>query len=231
MSFQWTMVATFLYVEVAFLILLLLPLISPPRWQKIFKSRLANAIRSYASLYFNIILFILVLLLADAIREMIKYNATTNLNKETGTSHYGATMEIVKELRAQRNFHISGTALFLWFVIKRLLALISNAARLMADNEAVQKQAKSATFAATELLKQSSKDSTAEKARDDIVKSFEEKITKLKDELIKSNLDLDTMKTQAENVSKEYDNLLREHAKVQAKLERLENSSESKKTS
>ncbi len=72
-----------------------------------------TAITSYAGLYFNVILLILALLLADAIREIVKYKPT--LDKGVDRNHYGGgSLELVKELRAQRNFHISGTALFLW---------------------------------------------------------------------------------------------------------------------
>jgi B-cell receptor-associated protein 31 len=63
MSFQWTLVATFLYTEVGFISLLLLPFISPTTWNKIFKSRVVVALTSYASLYFNVILVMLILLL------------------------------------------------------------------------------------------------------------------------------------------------------------------------
>ena len=51
----------------------------------------------------------------DAIREITRYKE--KLNSPTGGNHdlhYGPTMELVKEFRAQRNFYISGTALFLW---------------------------------------------------------------------------------------------------------------------
>ncbi len=47
--------------------------------------------------------------------------------------------------RAQRNFYISGFALFLCLVIKRMVALISSAATLEAEKEAAVKQAKSAS--------------------------------------------------------------------------------------
>jgi B-cell receptor-associated protein 31 len=67
MSFQWTLAATFLYIEGFFIMLLLLPLISPQRWQQIFKSRTVTAITSYAALYFNVILLILGLLLMGTV--------------------------------------------------------------------------------------------------------------------------------------------------------------------
>lgn len=63
MTLQWTLVATFLYVEVGFIFILLLPFISATRWQSIFRSRLVKALTSYASIYFNVILVALILLL------------------------------------------------------------------------------------------------------------------------------------------------------------------------
>ena len=51
--------------------------------------------------------------LKDSIREMVKYKGTLNYpHKETG--FYTGQIELIKELTAQRNFHICGTTLFLW---------------------------------------------------------------------------------------------------------------------
>lgn len=56
--------------------------------------------------------------------------------------------------RAQRNFYISGFALFLSLVIRRLVILISAQATLQAQSEASMRQAQSATTAAKTLLNQ-----------------------------------------------------------------------------
>lgn len=192
---------------------------------------------SYAGLYFSIILFVLILFFGDSIREMIKYKQVLDINKE-GNNHnpYAASVELVKELRAQRNFHICGTALFLWFVIKRLVALISDSARFIAESEASKKQAQSATRAADELLNQSLKQqklkkNEASENESDLAKETLEKCKDLTDQLKRAKIDLEAMKSQAENVTKEYDNLLKEHAKLQTKLEKYENSNEDKKSS
>lgn len=74
MSLQWTLIAGFLYIEVAIVLLLVLPIASPTRWQKLFKSRFLQSISNQASIYFVILLGILVLFLLDAIREMRKYS-------------------------------------------------------------------------------------------------------------------------------------------------------------
>merc|ERR1712127_190187 len=132
--------------------ILLLPFISPTTWQKIFRSRFVQALGSYASIYFNVILIVLILLLLDAVREITKYKAKINQNNEHPGSHHANTMELVKEFRAQRNFYISGTALLLWFVMKRVLALISKSAQLIAESLAAKSQAESASRAASALL-------------------------------------------------------------------------------
>lgn len=56
--------------------------------------------------------------------------------------------------RAQRNFYISGFAIFLCMVIRRLVSLITTQAQLLAQSEASMKQAQSATAAARSLMTQ-----------------------------------------------------------------------------
>lgn len=74
MSLQWTLVAAFLYIEIAVVLLLVLPIISAPRWQKFFKSKFLKRLSNQASIYFLILIGILVLFLLDAIREIRKYS-------------------------------------------------------------------------------------------------------------------------------------------------------------
>jgi len=180
----------------------------------------------------------LVLLLLDAIREISIYKTRLNSSNDPqhGSLHYGPTMELVKEFRAQRNFYIAGTALFLWFVTKRLLSLIAQQAQLIAENEAVKKQAESASRAASAMLNASApeapsdkdrrksetggKDATAELERQLLHKN--EELEQAKKSLNSAKLDLDTMKKQSKAVTDEYDNLLKEHAKVLARLEKFE---------
>ena len=110
-------------------------------------------------------------------------------------------------------------------VFKRLLALITNAAQLIAENGAIKKQAESASKMASSLLETSSaKDSkkSDEKPTEDsskLLKQREEEIEQLNKSLKLALLDMETMRKQSENVAKEYDNLLKEHARLQAKLE------------
>lgn len=76
MSIQWTLIAGFLYVEIAIVLLLILPIASPIKWQKLFKSRFLQSINNQASIYFVVLLGILFLFLLDAIREMRKYSGS-----------------------------------------------------------------------------------------------------------------------------------------------------------
>lgn len=62
--------------------------------------------------------------------------------------------------RAQRNFYISGFAIFLSLVIRRLVILISNQATLLAQCEASMRQAQSASTAARTLLSQQKESET-----------------------------------------------------------------------
>lgn len=75
MSLQWTLIATFLYAEIAVVLLLVLPIASPQRWQRLFKSRFLQSLGQQASMYFLVLLAILVLFLLDAIREIRKYSS------------------------------------------------------------------------------------------------------------------------------------------------------------
>lgn len=172
MSLQWTLIAGFLYVEIGIVLLLVLPVASPRRWNSLFKSKFLQGIQRQAGVYFMILLAILVLFLLDAIREMRKYSnpgkckfKKTQLfclhfsdfldSEEHGHAHLDREMQgSMRLFRAQRNFYISGFALFLSLVIRRLVILISAQATLQAQSEASMRQAQSATTAAKSLLAQ-----------------------------------------------------------------------------
>lgn len=74
MSLVWTIIATFLYVEIGIVLLLVLPLASPLRWHRFFKSQFLAMIARQAHIYFVLLLGILVIFLLEAIREMRKYS-------------------------------------------------------------------------------------------------------------------------------------------------------------
>ncbi|XP_036389642.1 B-cell receptor-associated protein 31 [Megalops cyprinoides] len=239
MSLQWTAVATFLYAEVFFVLLLCVPFISPQRWSKIFKSRLVKAIMTYGNTYFMVSMAILVFLLIDAFREVRKYSVTDKVdlsNNPVAVEHIH-----MKLFRAQRNEYIAGFALLLCLLLRRLATLLSQQATMIASNEAFKKQAEGASDAAKKYMEENEK--LQEKLREAGIevpemgkktgpgaeeenKALKAEMVKLKDELEatkktlqKSNSDVRAMKKQAENLTVEYDRLLEEHAKLQASLD------------
>jgi len=231
MSLQWALVAAFLYIEIGFIILLLLPIISPKTWQKFFKSRFLKSLEGQANLYFTGFLIILVLLFVDSIREMRKHS----IGREHEIEHGHLDSELqhsMKLFRAQRNFYIAGFALFLCLVIRRLVILIASQAQLQAEGEAAVRQAKSASAVAESLMNASddrkpSRGASVSKAGDaDQREKHEQEVKKLqlelsesREELIKLRLNCDSIKKQASSVSAEYDRLMKEHESLQKKFE------------
>ncbi|XP_037578420.1 B-cell receptor-associated protein 31-like [Dermacentor silvarum] len=233
MSFQWTIVAAFLYAEIAVVLLLMIPFISPRTWNKLFKSRFLKSLGAQADIYFTVMIVVLVLFFFDVqgrfllqipVREMRKYGAHREEAQSEYHHHGNLDVEMqqsMKMFRAQRNFYIAGFALFLWLVIRRLVTLISAQAVLLAVNEASMKQAQSATEAAQNLLKKS--DNAKQNEGNSKTETLERDIKELKTELENARKevthltkDRDALKLQAENLSKEYDRLCEEHSKAQA---------------
>nr|XP_038955458.1 B-cell receptor-associated protein 31 isoform X2 [Rattus norvegicus] len=143
----------------------------------------------------------------------------------------------MKLFRAQRNLYIAGFSLLLSFLLRRLVTLISQQATLLASNEAFKKQAESASEAAKKYMEENDqlKKGTAEDGGKLDVGSPEMKLEenkilktdlkKLKDELASTKKKLEkaenealAMQKQSEGLTKEYDRLLEEHAKLQASV-------------
>ncbi|XP_031843676.1 B-cell receptor-associated protein 31 [Nomia melanderi] len=223
MSLQWGLIAGFLYAEIVVVLLLVLPVISPTKWQKFFRSRFLQSLTNKVSICFFILIAILILFFLDAIREMQKY---TSLSQHLGDhAHLDAEMQgNMKLFRAQRNYFISGFALFLSLVIRRLVVLISSQAMLLASNEAAMRQAQSATTTARSLLSQKT---TGESAQNDSNEAYDKVACELKNQLKELQLknqelenqiiveqkDKKAVKSQAESLAKEYERLCDEHAK------------------
>ncbi|XP_050094516.1 B-cell receptor-associated protein 31 isoform X1 [Anopheles aquasalis] len=248
MTLVWGIIASCLYVEIFIVLLLVLPIRSPQQWHRFFKSRFLAMISRQAQTYFYLLLFVLVLFLLEAIREMRKYstngkgsvNETTTLCMQwpkflrssspfpdhTHTeTHLNVEMQHSMRLfRAQRNFYISGFAIFLSLVIRRLVSLISGQAVLLAQAEASMKQAQSATSAARTLMSQQKTDdkqpeAKAKPAGDDVqVDELKKKIADLEQELTKERKDKEAMKSQSESLNREYDRLTEEYSKLQRKI-------------
>lgn len=119
--------------------------------------------------------------------------------------------------RAQRNFYISGFAIFLSLVIRRLIILITQQAALIANSEASMKQAKSASDAARSLLSEKKTDGDGAKAVDEEKIKLQDKVKELEAELRKEQKDKEALKSQAESLNREYDRLTEEYSKLQNK--------------
>lgn len=117
--------------------------------------------------------------------------------------------------RAQRNFYISGFAIFLTLVIRRLVTLISEQAVMLANSEASMKQAQSATATARTLLAQQG-DSKKE-ANNEELEALKKKCKDLETELTKEKKDKEALKSQAQSLNREYDRLTEEFSKLQNK--------------
>ncbi|GAB0089686.1 B-cell receptor-associated protein 31 [Sergentomyia squamirostris] len=213
MSLVWTIIATFLYVEIGIVLLLVLPVASPMRWQRFFRSRFLAMIGRQAQMYFYLLLAVLVVFLIEAVREMRKYSHTDPAQEEhlnVGIQHS------MRLFRAQRNFYISGFAIFLVLVIRRLVLLISTQATLLAQSEASMRQAESATTAARSLLSQK-KTSTSDDASKETT-ALNKKIEDLENELKREKKDKEALKSQAESLNREYDRLTEEYSKIEKKI-------------
>jgi B-cell receptor-associated protein 31 len=222
MSLVWTIIASFLYFEIGVTLLLTLPVFSPTKWQKFFKSRFLSVISRQAQIYFYLLFGILVIFLLEAIREMRKYSN----HEHTGESSLNMEMQHSMRLfRAQRNFYISGFAIFLTLVIRRLVTLISTQATLVAQAEASMKQAQSATATARTLLAQKDGTGDAKKTEGkDEVDNLKKKVKDLETELSTEKKDKLALKAQSESLIKEYDRLTEEYSKLQNKIEKSDKS-------
>ncbi|CAF1065440.1 unnamed protein product [Didymodactylos carnosus] len=220
MSFQWTFLATFLYCELVVIVILLLPFISPATWHKFFKSRLVKAFSAGAKYYFNFIICVFTLLFLDSIRELNKYSKFT---PDISTPHVEAQTHM-KQFRSQRNFYIAGFALFLWFVIKRLMGLLSQCAHEMADSVAARKQAESAHrhlegLTPDDLL-------TGDKKAGDVSryidpKEHDEQLSTLNQGLSKAKADMDALREKYDSSITDYDKLADEHRQLQTRYDSL----------
>ncbi|VDN01250.1 unnamed protein product [Thelazia callipaeda] len=194
MTLQWFAVALVLYLEIAVVLLLLLPWIRPTLWSKIFRSRIVTTLGKHGNVYFISTLCILLLLFADAIREVRKYSGEAAL--EASIRHTADSENVIhlRLFRAQRNLYVSGFALLLFLVIKRIAALLSRGAQLEAAAEAAMKQAKNAAETAKSYMI----------GDGEVEKELKRQIEELGKELKSAQVDRDAIKEQTKGLQKEY---------------------------
>merc|ERR1719228_2285090 len=183
MSLQWTLVAGFLYAELA----LLLPYISDRFWSTILRFSFIRKLERHFIYYFYCLVGILVLCFLDSIREMHKYSSREGDAKEHGMRTLQLEMQQqMRMFRAQRNFYIVGFALFLLLVIKRFLELMVVNDTLEVEKTAVLKQGENASKSAdTEFCSYS---------KSEEVKNLKEKIDKAKNETKSAKITVETLK-------------------------------------
>ncbi|KAM4590315.1 tRNA-dihydrouridine(20a/20b) synthase [NAD(P)+]-like [Fundulus diaphanus] len=227
MTLQWTAVALFLYAEIGVILILCLPFISARRWKSIFQLRIWSWMAKFWNKVFLTMIIVLVVLFLDAVREVRKYS-----NKEIGTDAKVQPNMFdhlhMKLFRAQRNLYISGFAVFLWLVMKRLITLINQLAAVSGTTAALQAQADDANKAAekymkdNEQLKRTLMQGEGDKATAEGMELLRKEVGKLKDELKscgdalkKSQSEADGMKKQMEGLGREYERLLKEHQELQ----------------
>ncbi|XP_054844478.1 B-cell receptor-associated protein 29-like [Eublepharis macularius] len=229
MTFQWTAVAVFLYVEIAILLLLCIPYVSPLRWQKIFMFSLWDKIANYWNKAFLAIIVLLIVLFLDAVREVRKYSNVHLAEKSTQATASAYDHIQMKLFRSQRNLYISGFSLFLWLVLRRTVSLITLLAKEMGAQVALEIQVANTSDAARKYLEENEKLQQSLMERNCVNKELIEVTNKklkqeaeqLKAEIKKSSMVLgkktDAMtavKNQAASLKKEYDYLMQEHKKL-----------------
>ncbi|CAI2732797.1 unnamed protein product [Schistosoma spindalis] len=235
----WHIVVAFLYSEMFVVLLMILPFFSSQTWSKFFKFSIIQKISEKSSFYFRLFLVMLVCVLAEALRNIWVLRQAYNSIKDHPHEMRPETesLYLMRMFRAQRNFYITGFSLFVWFVLHRLVSLLSEHAKMAASEEASIKQAQSATAAAQRLLDQSKvTDSDTEDIYPDTVEALKDELAKLTKKFEseekahqKTKQDLETLKKQTLQTNTEYDRVTQECQKLQYRLQMLEGSSTNKK--
>ncbi|XP_052780985.1 B-cell receptor-associated protein 31-like [Mya arenaria] len=224
MALQWYLIAVFLYGEIGVITLLLLPFISPARWQSIFRSSLVQKCARLSNISFNVFIAILLVMVMDAIREVRKYAGPMSV-EDLKNKPNQENLAHMRLFIAQRNLYIAGLALFFWFIIRRLVTLVSLQAQLTAQSETSQTHARSASRKQMEEKARSDDtDVDAVKGEEDLATQLDEteqELEKIKKELEEKQTDFDALKKQSESTNKEYNRLLNEYSKARVKIEEL----------
>ncbi|XP_053109020.1 tRNA-dihydrouridine(20a/20b) synthase [NAD(P)+]-like isoform X4 [Hemicordylus capensis] len=231
MTFQWTAVAAFLYAEIAIILILCIPVISPLRWQKIFFIPLWSKIATYWNKAFLAIIVLLIVLFLDAVREVRKYSNVNLAGKSTQSTANAYDHIQMKLFRSQRNLYLSGFSLFLWLVLRRTISLITLLASEMRTQEALEIQVENTNAVAKKSLEENEKLLRSLKGKKNtetgqlseiINKKLKEEMEKLKAELnkasnalTKTKSEITAVKKQSEGLIKEYGDLAEEHKNLQ----------------
>ncbi|NXV72239.1 BAP29 protein, partial [Atlantisia rogersi] len=170
-------------------------------------------------------------LFADADREVKKYSSV-HVNEKAANVNANAFDHIqMKLFRSQRNLYLSGFSLFLWLVLRRIVALLTQLAKEMTSHAALETQVNDATEAAKKYMaenerlqealsekgsgkKKDSEEGTDEKLKKE-VEHLKAELQKTSDALSKANYEVAAVKKQSEGLRKEYNHLMKEYEQLQ----------------
>ncbi|KAH7644536.1 B-cell receptor-associated protein 29 [Dermatophagoides farinae] len=222
MSLQWTLIATFLYVEIALIVLMLLSIIKPRFWRSFFQSRFMTVVAAQSNLYLVAFIGVLLLFFVESVREFHKYSSKLNTNDRMYVGSSAFYEDQMRVFRGQRNFYISGFALLCVFIIKRLIRLFGEMAQLKAESEASIRQARNAAELASQTLSASTKTTTTTNNDQQQIPlekenaALKETIDELEKKLKKAQTDLKAMERQSVNTNKAFDEMAEKLARYEA---------------
>ncbi|GIY00973.1 b-cell receptor-associated protein 29 [Caerostris darwini] len=206
MTIQWVLIASFLYWELAVIVLFMLPFISSTVWKYILRFHLWEVVARKANTYFIVFLIVLILFFLDSIREMVKYSG------KHSSHDYEAELQMhMKLFRSQRNYYIAGMAIFLSLVIYRLAALILTESDLIERNEESMKKAQESMQNLQNLTQKTKEVEVQTLPNEKFITELEKLSNELKNkenELKSVEQDMENLKIRNEQLSKDYKDLL-----------------------
>jgi len=233
MTLQWLAVAAFLYTEIGLGLLLCLGFISNARWRSIFTSRLLTMVAYHGTFFFSAFVLMLLVLFCDSFWSVLKLGNVDISKVDLHNNPQAEVQAHMKLFRAQRNLYITGFALFMLVILRRLFMLISKQAQLEASNQAAMKQAQGASEQARKLLlenedlQKGSRNKGATSAREaeeekrelsEVVDTLKEDLNETTNKLEMVETDLAAMKSQSEGLHREYDRILDINNKLEKKV-------------
>ncbi|WAR25949.1 BAP31-like protein [Mya arenaria] len=87
MALQWYLIAVFLYGEIGVITLLLLPFISPARWQSIFRSSLVQKCARLSNISFNVFIAILLVMVMELEEKQTDFDALKKQSESTNKEY------------------------------------------------------------------------------------------------------------------------------------------------
>lgn len=171
------------------------------------------------------------MLFLDSVRETQKYaSVDINLGATTQLPAQADTLIHLRLFRAQRNFYLSGFAIFLWLVCRRMIEMIGKESQLIVAADASMRQATSASAVAEKYLQDQGK------LRKDVAEGevkvddkLAQEVMELRKRLKTVEGDRDAMAEQATGLKREYDRLMNDFDHLQQLAEDAGEENEGKK--